>query len=115
MSHDKDICDFCASPHVARRFDCRDFASESAAAGVLYPETIATDRPTNVILASRNYWAACAECADLVDNEHVDKLIRRALDEHAKRYGRRITDRDDVTKHLRRTYRLFFDNRIRVA
>lgn len=108
-----DICDFCSSPEVVTRFECCDFDSESKAAGVIYPETAATDCPTNLVLASKNYWAACQACALLVEKGHLDKLLRRALGEYRKQHGR-VDQEDDVTKHLRRTYQLFFENRIRI-
>ena len=50
-----DICDFCNSPLVVKRFECRDFDSPSEDAGVIYPVTKTTQGPTNLIFASKNF------------------------------------------------------------
>lgn len=111
----KDICDFCSSPEVVKRFECRDFDSPSEDAGVIYPDTKDTDGPTNLIFASNDYWAACADCAALVEAADIDGLIRWAMDGYEERVGRSHSRRAMLEKHLRQTYRLFFQNTIRKA
>jgi hypothetical protein len=112
-----DICDFCSSPETVHRYQCMDFASESKTAGVMYDGTRATIGPTNLVLNSINYWAACADCRKLVDVEDIEGLLNRVkrvlidADPNPLRPERR----KQVIRHLRLTYELFFKTRIRVA
>jgi hypothetical protein len=88
-----------------------DFDSEGKDAGVLFFKG-SDPVPTNPVLASSNFWAACANCAAFVDAEDIDGLwnyagARWKLSNPAANIGFQI--------HLRHTYELFFANRIRVA
>jgi hypothetical protein len=105
-------CDFCSSPRVVRRFQCMDFNAESAHAGVIYDGTRSTEGPTNVIMASKSYWAACAECANFVDEENIDGLVIYAVTSFL---SQGLTVSPQTAQHIRYTYRLFFKNRIRIA
>lgn len=107
-----DICDFCSSPAVVTRFACRDFDSSSKAAGVIYPDTWSTDSPTNLVLASHDYWAACEDCRLLVEARDIGGLVKRALDAHEQETGHRHPRHYELEQHLWRTYALFFRNRI---
>jgi hypothetical protein len=102
-----DLCDFCSSPAVIKRFECRDFDSASKDAGVIYPETAAATGPTNLVFASKGYWAACAPCAALVEAGDVEGLVKRVLDEFEP-----LRHRAELESHLRRTYKLFLENQI---
>jgi hypothetical protein len=111
-----DECDFCSNQKVVRRYQCMDFDAESKAAGVIYYGTRDTPGPTNLVLASQNYWAACADCAGFVDAEDIEGLMRHVT--------RTLVDADEaldpirriqVIAHMRHTYKLFFRYRIRVA
>jgi hypothetical protein len=108
MMTGKDECDFCSSPDVVRRYQCMDFDSESKDAGVLYDGV-------NLDLHSTNYWAACAECAKLVDAEDIDALLERAV--KALEVKTRLRPRRYVAfkSHVRHSYELFFKHRIRIA
>lgn len=98
-------CDFCSNPNVERRYQCMDFNAESEDAGVLY---VRRSGPTNVVLQSMNYWAACAECCRYVEAEDLDGLWKHAVEAlHAE-------DNLPFLIHARHTYALFFKNRIRV-
>lgn len=97
-----DICDFCNSPAVVHRYQCMDFKAASADAGVLY------SGPTNLVLHSHDYWAACAECACYVDAEDLEGLVRHAC----AAFGVPVSH--PFVRHARHTYALFFKNRIRV-
>ena len=110
-----DICDFCNSPEVVKRFECCDFDSSSKAAGVIYPHTLTTDGPTDLVLASKNFWATCEECRRFVEAGDIANLIKRALDEFEKQDGYPHPRREELERHLHRTYQLFFENRIRIA
>jgi hypothetical protein len=109
-----DICDFCSSPLVVARFECCDFDSASEDAGVIYPGTKTTQGPTNLIFASKDFWAVCEECRRLVEAGDIDGLVKRALDEMEKKDGYPHPQRKRLEKHLRRTYTLFLENRIRI-
>lgn len=97
-----DVCDFCDRPNVVRRYQCMDFDAESADAGVLY------GGPTNVVLHSTSYWAACAECGRYVDAEDLDGLLKHA----SAVLG--AQGNIPFLIHARHAYALFFKNRIRV-
>lgn len=109
-----DICDFCSSPEIVQHFECCDFDSPSADAGVLYPTTKTTDGPTNLVLASKDFWAACAPCVALVEAGDVEGLVKRGMDEYERQAGEPHPQRKNCEKHLRQTYRLFLENRIRI-
>lgn len=109
-----DICDFCSSPQVVERFECCDFDSSSEDAGVIYPDTKTTNEPTNVIFASKDFWAACEPCRILVEAGDMDGLLKRALDEFERQDGCPHPRRRMLERHLRQTYQLFFKNRIRI-
>jgi hypothetical protein len=91
-----------------------DFDAESKSVGVLYADPAAG--PTNVVLASKNYWAACAGCARYVDAEDIDGLLKYVTENLIDASGglspfRRLL----LIRHLRHMYELFFKYRIRVA
>ena len=109
-----DICDFCSSPQVVKRFECCDFDSPSLDAGVLYPTTKTTNVPTNLVLASKDFWAACEPCVKLVEAGDVDGLVNRGMDEYERQTGEPHPQRKRCERHLRQTYTLFFENRIRI-
>ena len=104
-----DICDFCNSPHVVKRFECLDFDSDSKDAGVFY---LKSTGPSHLVFKSINYWAACKGCALLVDAEELDGLVERVVEEFEKQ--NEPVD-EGLRMHLEQTYRLFFKNRIRVS
>ena len=117
MSEKPDVCDFCNSPETVCRYQCMDFPAESVAAGVLYNGTAVTTGPTNLILNSRSYWAACVACSRFVDAEDIDGLLnhtKKVLIDVSYRNGDPLW-RKNVIRHLRLTYELFFKSRIRIA
>jgi hypothetical protein len=56
------ICDFCASPEVLWSYPAADFHVEGTR-----------------LLGSEGGWAACHECAALIEADDRDGLARRAL------------------------------------
>jgi hypothetical protein len=104
-------CDFCSDKNVARKFECMDFEAESKDAGVIYNGTHTTGGPTNLVLKSINFWAACPVCADLVDEEDLNGLVAHAVMAFNAR-GQRVSV--DTARHMRHAYQLFFKHRIRV-
>lgn len=98
----RDKCDFCDSLSVVKRYSCKDFDAESRDVGVLF---VKDGEPTNVVLASTDYWAACAECAKYVDDEDIDGLIKRVA-------ICQKTANIPFLVHLRHMYEMFFKNRI---
>lgn len=103
-----DQCDFCSNPKVVRRYQCMDFKSESKDAGVRYGKT-------NLILDSLNFWAACAECARYVDAEDIEGLLGYIAEAHDINHTLDPARRSVFLRHARYTYKLFFQNRIRVV
>jgi hypothetical protein len=61
-------CDFCGSQHVVWSFPARDFALDCAAKLLGIP-----------IIGSRGPWAACPECAALVEGGERGPLCLRSL------------------------------------
>jgi hypothetical protein len=102
-------CDFCSNPRVVRRYQCMDFDAESKDAGVLYNGTRDTTGPTNLVLHSMDFWAACEMCARYVDEENIDGLLGYVTTVLCAR-GYRVSA--DTVLHMRHTYELFFRNRI---
>jgi hypothetical protein len=112
----QDKCDFCDSREVVRRYQCMDFIAESKKAGVIYDGTRDTLGRTNLALNSRNYWAACAPCASFIDMEDIEGLLKRVTEVLIDTPGGFSTfRRQQLIKHMRYMYELFFKNRIRVA
>jgi hypothetical protein len=105
-------CDFCSSPAVVTRFECCDFNSSSSDAGIIYPTTRINPGPTDLVLESHSFWAACAPCAALVEAQDIDGLLAHVIEVFTKR-GYVLGA--NVKVHMRRTYQLFFANRIRVS
>jgi len=104
------ICDFCSSPNVVKCFGCRDFDADSIDVGVVYPKSGPDGGPATITLKSIDFWAACPDCAALVEARDVPGLVKRALDEFEKQDGHPLTQRRGLEKHLKLTYDLFFDN-----
>ena len=101
-------CDFCYSTNVVHHFECLDFDSASEDAGVIYA---ADTTPTNVILASSDFWAACPECKEMVEKEDVVSLVRRAIEKDGNMLS--LSNQFVVSVHLLRTYKIFFKLRIK--
>lgn len=108
-----DECDFCSNPNVVRRYQCMDFNAESEAAGVMYDGTRSTVGPTNLVLHSKSYWAACRECARHVDAEDLDGLLMHVIETLLRDTKGDV--RSKLIRHCEHTYKLFFKNRIRVT
>jgi hypothetical protein len=97
---------------VVRRYQCCDFNAESKDAGFVYAKPDGTE-PVNLVLDSKSYWAACAECARYVDAEDIDGLVKHV----AAAFNTQAIPqphRKALLIHFRHTYALFFKNRIRV-
>lgn len=68
------ICDFCSSPEVVLAYPCRNFSSEIHV-------------PNAPGWSSDGWWAACANCAKLIEAGDRDGLARRAADTAPKPPG----------------------------
>jgi hypothetical protein len=102
-------CDFCSAETVVRRFECLDFDAESKDAGVVYNDKLVG--PTNLVMHSISYWAACETCSKPVAEEDLDGLVGHSVMTFFCR-GYRLSV--DAARHIRHTYALFFKHRIRV-
>lgn len=67
------------------------------------------------MLKSIDYWAACEECKQLVDAEDIEGLLNHAVAEFEKKLDHVFRNKEELRKHLRRTYELFMQHRIRVS
>lgn len=90
-----------------RRYQCADFNAASEDAGILYPTN---EGPTNVVLQSISYWAACEMCAENVDKENIDALVGYVmLAFNVQGYAASAK----LIQNLRHVYTLFFKHRVR--
>jgi hypothetical protein len=64
------ICDFCSSQEVFQVFMAEDFTAVEVATPDGHP----------VYLNSTGGWAACHECAKLVESARWDELLERCFD-----------------------------------
>lgn len=64
----KEICDFCCSFPMHTLYDAPDFET----AGFSVPEM-------GMVAKSIGHWAACEECAALIDANKWDELTERAV------------------------------------
>lgn len=106
-------CDFCSNPKVVKRYQCMDFNAESKDAGVLAMDKDGV--PTNVVLHSMNYWAACEACAKLVDANDLEGLVKHATETLNRDRSMSPIAFAFFVQHTRHSYTLFFQNRIRVV
>lgn len=109
-------CDFCSSPGVVKKYPCRDFKSDSSQAAVQYnPCKALPVSGGTIVLDSHDFWAACAECAAIVETGDVDALVKHSLGAFEARDGRRHEQHDKLVAHLTLMYTQFFENRIAVV
>jgi hypothetical protein len=95
-------CDFCTSTDVLRFYPCRSFDSDSAQIGITYHGEGCT-------LHSIDEWAACPECAVLIDAKDLDGLVTHALKQYrAAGYIVAL----ELAQHIRYTHQLFFQHRL---
>lgn len=83
------ICDFCSSPAVIWRYPAMD--SNPAAALIIQNK----DEKELVLLNSEGDWAACEECAVLIEAEDKEGLLERTLAHSPELEG--------IPKHVVRT------------
>lgn len=81
------ICDFCSSPDVVWSYPAADFVLSDTGQ------------------ASEGAWAACHECAELVQAGDREGLLKRSLS------GFPEFMREPVRSHVRELHRRFFDAR----
>jgi len=65
---DTAVCDFCSDPRIVKDYDCPDY---------LIPVTGPDGR--TVELGSAGKWAACQQCAEIIDRGDKTTLMQRAL------------------------------------
>lgn len=65
------VCDFCSAPNPRWGYKADNFAS---------PAGFDVPSGTEFAYGSAGGWAACDTCADLIDADDFDALLRRALD-----------------------------------
>lgn len=57
------VCDFCSDPHITRDYVCKTFEFPNRMLG----------------WGSTGDWAACTECAALIDAEKWEELLERSM------------------------------------
>jgi hypothetical protein len=92
------LCDFCSGQPVVVAYPCRDF-------------TI-----SDVPVGSTGAWAACADCAQLIDADQRDALAWRAVDRANRNLlvgetGPVPVPADELFAWLRTLHELFFAHR----
>lgn len=68
------VCDFCSDPNIVKDYDCTD-----------YVVPVKGPDGRTVELGSAGKWAACKECAELVDKKDKVGLEQRAFQTMLKR------------------------------
>lgn len=63
------VCDFCSDPRIVTDYDCSDY---------VIPVT-GPDGKT-MKLGSKGKWAACAQCAAIVDRGDQEALLQRSME-----------------------------------
>jgi hypothetical protein len=99
-------CDFCSSPNVVKRFDCRDFDSQGP-----LPARDKDGKPVFITLKSLSFWAACGTCSRYIEAEDLYGLLGYCLMVFsAKDYDITV----GLAQHLKKNFEMFFANRIRI-
>jgi hypothetical protein len=83
-------CDFCGAAFVARFYACRNFEWDG--------------RPVFTRPSTSGRWAACDECARLIDADSWSRLHRRVMREVRKRKGLTVVELDYLHTDLRLLY-----------
>ena len=96
----KHICDFCSDPYPVWNYECPDYVVEE------YPEVKAIAEREKMVSTSRGNWAACGECARLIENKNWPFLAKRSALQIKKRYpDRELKQVVDIVSHLQRTFK----------
>lgn len=67
------VCDFCSANEITKDYDCYDFQAFEMV-------TVRGEKTQRIDGHSKGKWAACASCAELIDNEKWDELAIRSVD-----------------------------------
>jgi hypothetical protein len=94
------ICDFCSSPNITRSYECQSFDV------VTVVPKAGPFRETSV-----GSWAACDECAFLIDTEQWEKLIDRSI-ATLDFVPQSLEERGLLRDFLRKLHKGFRDSRI---
>jgi hypothetical protein len=92
-------CDFCSSPSITRLYDALDHVAL---------------RVSGFDLASEGAWAACDDCATLIDANDREGLLARSLDSFFDlnpQIPRNLLTRQALEQVLREIHRQFFAHR----
>lgn len=88
------VCDFCSDPHITTDYACKTFEHPDKRLG----------------WGSLDDWAACAECAALVDAEKWEELADRSM----LQYDTLPDDEKPIIREVvAELHQLFNQNRIR--
>jgi hypothetical protein len=70
------VCDFCSAEQVVKDYDCVDY---------LIPVT--NPKGQTIELGSTGKWAACVQCAKLIDENNREGLLQRATTTFCANHG----------------------------
>ena len=93
----REMCDFCTAEPTHRLYACRNFVWLNRS--MFAHESIGA-------------WAACEECARLVDGGRWSELTERALAQFKKIHGYSAYEEPNFRERFREIHRLFQDHMI---
>lgn len=96
-SPDRECCDFCTAEPTHRLYACRNFAWLNH---------------TMFAHESIGAWAACAECARLVDGGKWSELTERALAQFKRIHGYSAHEESYFRERFREIHQLFQEHMI---
>ena len=89
---DRPICDFCSDPAVVKSYACGDY---------VISDSWSPDGQPKVDLGSKGGWAACRECARLIDEGEQAALMERSLFTFYQRYPE-VNDSERIRRELKK-------------
>ena len=93
-----EVCDFCTGGPIDKLYSCRNFIWNKRA--IFVHESIGA-------------WAACRDCAELIDRDAWSSLTERALQCFAREHAVARYDLPAVREQLREIHQLFRQHMIR--
>lgn len=95
-------CDFCSDPEIVKSYECHPHVMEEHDLGDML-----------LVSHTNDPWAACAQCASLIDAGDLRGLVQRGFaryyELHPEQFGRYPAG--ELIAELERTYRRFFELR----
>lgn len=93
-----EVCDFCSATPIYASYDCADFVMDTPMGKQVPLDSV-----------SKEAWAACKVCSELVDKEDWEGLLDRSVETFRQKYGT-VIPADWLRPELRKVHDLFRRN-----